>query len=48
MLELAINWARYAELFEFDANAGVLSLPEPEEPGAPEDGEPPAQNQAAQ
>jgi NitT/TauT family transport system ATP-binding protein len=28
--EIAINWARYAELFSYDINTGMLSLEEPE------------------
>ncbi|HEY1720130.1 MAG TPA: nitrate/sulfonate/bicarbonate ABC transporter ATP-binding protein [Magnetospirillaceae bacterium] len=32
VLDVVINWGRYAEIFEYDDNAGVLSLPEPEEP----------------
>jgi len=35
VLDLVINWGRYAEIFEYDDNSGVLSLPEPEEPAEP-------------
>ncbi len=31
VLDLVINWGRYAEIFEYDYNSGVLSLPEPDE-----------------
>jgi NitT/TauT family transport system ATP-binding protein len=31
VLEQVINWGRYAEIFEYDYNSGVLSLPEDEE-----------------
>jgi NitT/TauT family transport system ATP-binding protein len=42
VLDQVINWGRFAEVFEYDDNAGVLSLPEPEEPA-----EPPADGGAA-
>ena len=52
VLDLVINWGRYAELFEYDDNAGVLSLPEPEENETGGEGGDPTglsdQNQAAQ
>jgi NitT/TauT family transport system ATP-binding protein len=32
VLDVVINWGRYAEIFEYDDNAGVLSFPEPEDP----------------
>jgi NitT/TauT family transport system ATP-binding protein len=35
VLDQVINWGRFAEIFEYDDNSGVLSLPEPEEPAAP-------------
>ena len=38
MLDLVINWGRYAEIFEYDDNSGVLSLPEPEEPAETKEG----------
>jgi len=31
VLDLVINWGRYAEVFEYDYNSGVLSLPEEDE-----------------
>ncbi len=43
VLDLVISWGRYAEIFEYDDNAGVLSLPEPEEPA---ESEPPADSGA--
>ncbi len=36
VLELVINWGRFAEVFEYDYNSGVLSLPEEDEPAASE------------
>jgi NitT/TauT family transport system ATP-binding protein len=45
VLDQVINWGRYAEIFEYDYNSGVLSLPEPdEEPEAA----PPSESAAAQ
>ncbi len=38
VLDVVIGWGRYAEIFEYDDNSGVLSLPEPEEPSAPSAG----------
>jgi len=38
VLDLVINWGRYAEIFEYDDNSGVLSLPEPEEPAETKEG----------
>jgi NitT/TauT family transport system ATP-binding protein len=35
VLDVVIGWGRYAEIFEYDDNSGVLSLPE-EEVAAPE------------
>lgn len=35
VLETVITWARYAELFDYDYNAGVLMLPEDDEDEAP-------------
>jgi NitT/TauT family transport system ATP-binding protein len=29
-LEIAIEWGRYGEVFEYDFNAGVLKLPDEE------------------
>ncbi len=48
VLDVVINWGRYAEIFEYDDNVGVLSLPEPEEPAAPTDDGLSDQNQAAE
>jgi len=31
VLETMINWGRYAEIFDYDYNSGILSLPEEEE-----------------
>ena len=31
VLEVVINWGRYAEIFDYDLNAGMLMLPEEEE-----------------
>lgn len=36
VLDLVINWGRYAEMFEYDYNSGVLSLPEEDEELPPE------------
>jgi NitT/TauT family transport system ATP-binding protein len=30
-LEIAIEWGRYGEIYEYDFAAGVLTLPEEEE-----------------
>ena len=32
-LNLAIDWGRYAELYEFDADTGQLKLDHPAAPG---------------
>ncbi|HVX20763.1 MAG TPA: nitrate/sulfonate/bicarbonate ABC transporter ATP-binding protein [Acidimicrobiales bacterium] len=41
-LDTAIDWGRYGELFDYDANAGAIALTEPEpgqaEPVAPDEG----------
>ncbi|MDB5953455.1 nitrate/sulfonate/bicarbonate ABC transporter ATP-binding protein [Ramlibacter sp.] len=34
-MEIAIEWGRYGEVFEYDFNAGVLKLPDEEPPEAP-------------
>ncbi|HLN24618.1 MAG TPA: nitrate/sulfonate/bicarbonate ABC transporter ATP-binding protein [Patescibacteria group bacterium] len=47
VLDQVINWGRYAEIFEYDYNSGVLSLPEADEEtdgAAP----PPSESAAAQ
>jgi NitT/TauT family transport system ATP-binding protein len=31
MLEVAIEWGRYGEVFEYDYHTGRLNLPEPEQ-----------------
>ena len=31
VLEAVINWGRYAELFDYDLNSGMLKLPEEDE-----------------
>jgi len=38
VLEQVINWGRYAEIFEYDYNSGILSLPQEEEEEEPEEG----------
>jgi NitT/TauT family transport system ATP-binding protein len=38
VLEVAISWGRYAEIFDYDYNSGVLMLPEEEEDEDKEDG----------
>jgi NitT/TauT family transport system ATP-binding protein len=35
VLEVVISWGRYAEIFDYDYNAGLLMLPEDEEAEAP-------------
>jgi NitT/TauT family transport system ATP-binding protein len=35
VLEQMINWGRYAEIFDYDYNSGVLSLPEEEDEAEP-------------
>ena len=37
VLETAITWGRYAEIFDYDYNSGVLMLPEEEEEDEDED-----------
>ncbi|HVI51139.1 MAG TPA: nitrate/sulfonate/bicarbonate ABC transporter ATP-binding protein [Candidatus Sulfotelmatobacter sp.] len=44
VLDLVINWGRYAEVFEYDYNSGVLSLPEEDEPPAAAEGDQAAAN----
>lgn len=44
VLEQVIAWGRYAEIFDYDYNSGVLSLPEPDE----EEGDPGDPKAAAQ
>jgi len=46
VLEQAIVWGRYAEIFEYDYTSGVLSLPEEEEDEDETDAAPPAQDAA--
>ena len=45
VLDLVINWGRFAEVFEYDYNSGVLSLPEEdaEDPASSDSGAPAAE-----
>jgi NitT/TauT family transport system ATP-binding protein len=38
VLETAISWGRYSEIFDYDYNSGVLMLPEPEDETEEENG----------
>jgi len=33
-LRIAVDWGRYGELFDFDANTGQLTLDQPQNAGA--------------
>lgn len=37
-LEIAIEWGRYGEVYEYDVNAGILKLPDEEKEAAPTTG----------
>jgi NitT/TauT family transport system ATP-binding protein len=48
VLEQVIDWGRFAEIFEYDYNSGVLSLPEEALEAPPEILDPPPDNAAAE